>query len=843
MDRVQVKPERGVVGGGGRRGEGRLPGVRPGEALRLQGLVGNAAVARMVVQRVGEKKPLDEVLAGTDAGLLREHRPFGAISVEQGRRICRLVLDHSFLWVGRDEEITLESAWRAMYPYRDSLGEQDWALWKECAEHGAEIKYIPWMNDLRTGFADRVRERAVGNVEANVRAIEGEAKRLGVALDGGPATATAESDAAIAEQKQLAQQIKDAQARLGALRKLNVGYGPPQPGAERDGDNSPVGGSTVPVPKPLVTFDPERPPAARSTPDPAPELGIANYEAVLAVHTELTQVTARILNKNPALYALAARGGTDPLLQQDTNSARKALTAALKDVLANATTTKGDIQSRALDFAEMTPVHRQVLAADSSYQKLFPQKLAADHVQEHAEDAAAGSKLVGLVTLALIVAVEVGSVGTATPVVAAVISLASSTGTAAASWNDWAKLETAAKSTVTDENSVVAQGQADDAMLSALMATAMALVDVYGLGKAARASTQAVKALEAKVADALALKGIARGATVGAKEAIERSVTSLGPAATVRNVGSWQKILSAVGPESAAMGKIVAWRDGVFRSAEEIAMKATGASREELARAALATASGIGQAAVGEALDAVIEIIGGGESTTEGHIGVGGKVAEVSIEAAAASVPKVAARTVQRVVEVVNVPYSELKLATMSSAEFEHVIRYGVASGYFAAHGLPRMTVIDAKLHGGGHGYDGLGVSKQGDLIKLYNLECKHVAGDSNHIPTLGATAFGTQGGLRWSDAKAATLLSADNPFAEETYDALQKAVKRRLGPGIPFSDHALQESLGGALRSAEFNLFLPVWAQTEHIVAQMRGLARSGVKVGTLFRIAPRKR
>ncbi|RLK61374.1 hypothetical protein CLV68_1913 [Actinokineospora cianjurensis] len=841
MDRVRV----GVVGGGsgsvkgGGRAEGRLPRLVPGEALGLQGLVGNAAVSRMVVQRSGEKKPLDEVLVGTDASLLREHRPFGGISLDQGRKICRLVLDHSFLWVGREEEITLESAWRAMSAYRDGLTEQDWALWKECADHGAEVKFIPWMNDLRTGFGDRVRERAAGNVEANTRAIEAEAKRLGIGLNGEP---VAGNDVAIEEQKRLAQQIKDAQARLAALRRLNVGYGPPQPGAQRDGDSSPIGGSPVPVPRPLVTFDPQNPPTTRSVPDPDPALGIANYETVLAVHTELTQTSARILNKNPALYALAARGGTDPLLQQDTNAARNALTAALKDVLSNAAKTKSDIQSRALDFADMTPVHRQVLAADPAYQQLFPQKLAADSVQEHAEDAAAGSKLVGLVTLALIVAVEVGTAGAATPIVA-VISLASSAGTAAASWNEWAKLETAAKSTVTDQNSIVTQEQADDAMLGALVATAAALLDVYGLGKAMRTSTQAVKALESRVADAVALKGIARGATVGAKEAIERSVTSLGPAATVRNVGSWQKIVAAVGPESAAMGKLVAWRDGVFRSAEEIAMKATGASREDLARAALATASGIEQVAAGEALDAVIEIIGGGDAGKEGHIGVGGKEAQLSIESVAARVPKVAARTVQRAVEVVNVPMSELKLATMSSAEFEHIIRYGVASGYFAAYGLPRMTVIDAKLHGGGHGYDGLGVSKQGDLIKLYNLECKHVAGDSTHVPSLGSTAFGTQGGLRWSDAKATTLLSADNPFAEDTYDALQKAVKRRLGPGIPFSDHALQESLGGALRQAEFHLFLPAWAQTEHIVAQMRGLARSGVKVGTLFRIAPRKR
>lgn len=834
----------------------RSPGLVPTTALGLQRLAGNAAVTSLVtppvpvVQREDEKKPLDEVLAGKDPSLLTPHRPFTSISAEQGRKICRLVIDHSFLWVGRDDEKTLESAWRAMAPHQDALTEQDWSLWKECAKHGAEIKYVPWMQDLRTAFADKVREKALRNLDANVKAVEAEAKRLGVGLNGAPEPgATLESSAAVAEQQQLAKALKEVPARLSALRGLNVGYGPPEPGAPRDDKSLPVAGPSDPHLKPVVTFDPEHAPHSRPTPDPNPDLGIANYETVLAVYNETVQTSARILSKNPALYALSARGGTDPLLQQDAAASRRSLATALQDVMDNATTTRKNIESRALSVADMTPVHRSLYASDPAYQKLFPKKLAADYLQEQAADAEAGAKLVSLVTLALIAAVEIGTAGAATPVIGAVISLAASSGTALTSWNEWAKLESAAKSTVSNESSIVNQDQADDAKLNALVATAMALLDVYGAAKVGRvasaASSQAAKAVESRVSDLAKLKGLAQGATAGAKGAIERSVSSLGPATTVRNVGSWQKIASTVGKDSDAMVKLSGWRDTVFKSAEDIALKATGASREDAARAALAVASGLEQAALGEALDAVIEFIGGeGEPSSTGHIGVGGGEKTVPIEAVAARVPQVAARSVQRsMVEVVHVPYSELRLQTMKPAEFEHIIRYGVSSGYFRQYGLPRMTVIDAKLSGGQHGYDGLGVSKAGDAIKLYNLECKHVAGGSVHVPSLHSTAFGTQGGLGWNEAKARSILSAENDFAEDTYDALQKAVKRRLGPGVPFSDHALEQALAGALRGGQFHVFTPVWAQADHLLAQMRGLARSGLPIGKLFRIAPRRR
>lgn len=832
------------------------PGATPRmfDMLRLQRMAGNRAVTNYlgsvpVVQREGPKKPLSEVINGDDPDALKEYRPFSSLGPGELRKICRLVIDKN-TWVGPDDEKTLESAWRAAIGLRDSLGAGDWDLWKECEGYGAEIKLVPWMQEARTTFADHVRTAAVRNVDNNLKAIQDAAKGLGIVLgDEQQPAPTQQNDEAVAHQRALASQIKEAHVKLKALRGIPVGYDPPSWGKAGGGEapGLPPGGIPSEVEAPiLANFDPQSPPFTRATPDPNPVAGIAKYEAVKAIHDEMTAAIGTILNANPVLYALTARGGTDAVIGTDVGAARQQMAKALGAVLVNATETKADIESRSLRFVELTPVHQAVSKSDPQFQGGFTKKLAADYLEEEgAADAAAG-KLVSLLTIALITAVEVASGGTATPVIAAVISLAASAGTTAVSWNDWAKLETAAKSTVSDQNAVVTQEQADTAMLGALISTAAAMIDVYGLGKAVRAasagSQAAVKALEDRVSSAAQLKKAAAGGGAMGKEVLERSVASLGPAATVRSVGSWQKLTSALG-DSTAMTKLSAWRGEAFKKAEQAAAKAAVGKQGEAARAVLAVASGLEQAALGEALDGVIELIGGKGDPEMGHIGVGGTTATLDLDAIA---EQVAARTplsrsLQRsIIEVVEIPFSELKLASMSPGEFERIIRQGTSSGYFAQQGLPRMTVLDAKIHGGGHGYDGLGISKQGNLIQLYNVECKHVTGGSEFAPALSFGSAGTQGGLRWNETKARLLLSAENEFAEQTRADLTRAIRQRV-PG--FNPASLEETLAGALRSSKFYVFTPVWAKTEFLLAQMRGLASSGLGIGKLVRVAPRRR
>ncbi len=819
--------------------------------LQLQRLAGNRAVSARfamqrqapTVQRDDAKKSLDEVLKGTDPDELKPLRPFPALTVKQLRDICRLVIDHNH-WVGPDDEKTLEGAWRAVQGERSLLTESDWKLWAKCEDYGAEIKSVPWMYEAQTTFAEHVRAQALKNVDNNVTAIRDEAKRLGIAVDGAVLPPSQAADEAVVHQRVLATQIQDAHDRLKQLRTIPVGYAPRSWGTR----TSPPGGLPDDVePKKVLTFDPEHAPDSRPETYPDPDKGIASYETIKALHDETTRAIAVVLEANPALYALAARGGADAAVAGSTETVRAQMATALQDVLTNAATSKANIESGSLRWVDMFSVYRAVQRTDPLYQAAFEKKLAEGYIAEEGGADAAAGKALTLLTIALITAAEIASGGTATPVIAAVISLAASGATAAASWDDWAKLETAAKSTVSDKNAIVTQEQADTAQLGALISTAMAIVDVYGVGKAVRAASAAsqgaVKALEGRVSDAARLKELAGTAAVAdGKQLVERSIETLGAATTVRNAGSWQKLTAAIGAESPGMGKLTAWRDTVFKAGEAAAATAAKGAEGEAARAALAVASGISQAALGEAIDAVIEVIDTAGADEQGQIHIHSWSSTLNLDAvidrAAAKHP--IARTVQRdLVKIVHMPISELRLATMNDVEFEQIIRGGVASGYFAQQGLPRMTVLDGKIHGGGHGYDGLGISKQGRLIQLYNLECKHVSKGSVFTPALWTRGPEMQGDLTWSAKKAQVILNGPNPFADETREDIVAAVRRRVGN---VDEHLIEQTLAEALASAKLNVFTTVWAKTEELLAQMHLLGKLGVPLGKLIRVAPRR-
>jgi len=86
------------------------------------------------------------------------------------------------VWVGPDGERTLEEAWKAYRP--PTLTAADYAYWKKCEDRGAEVRYVPWLYELQTTFAERTRDLALRNMEKNGVFIRNEAKRLGLGVDG-----------------------------------------------------------------------------------------------------------------------------------------------------------------------------------------------------------------------------------------------------------------------------------------------------------------------------------------------------------------------------------------------------------------------------------------------------------------------------------------------------------------------------------------------------------------------------------------------------------------------------------------------------------------------------------
>jgi hypothetical protein len=448
---------------------------------------GNRAVARMMVQRT----------------LQEAYRPFPKLTLEQLWHICTIV--NKNLWVGPDDEMTLESAWSAAGDLKDTLNDREWELWKTCEDYGAEIEKVRWLTQLRTRFADKTRGLALHNMDRNAATIKAEGKRLGLAIGGEAAPApTEESDKLVAEQQRAAEQIMKAKEALRGLRTLNVGYHEPSYADPTTPTTSPPGGVDVEPRKPM-TYDPvTRPPRPSEQGD-----GMPSWDTVNGVHQDILKSVSRIANSNPAIYALIATrppdektglGDTDVITGKDLASVRATIGTSFQTLLENIAKTRAAIESRDLGFEDLVPVHERIYATDKDYANRFVKAAAQDYVAEEGSNADKANMLIGAAAIALIAAVEIGTAGAASPVIGALIGLTASTAGAVSSWSQWSTLDTAAKSTVSDDTAVVTKEQADSALLSALIDSATALLDVYGAAKAIKGAAGAAKvaALEAR---------------------------------------------------------------------------------------------------------------------------------------------------------------------------------------------------------------------------------------------------------------------------------------------------------------------------------------------------------
>jgi hypothetical protein len=128
---------------------------------------------------------------------------------------------------------------------------------------------------------------------------------------------------------------------------------------------------------------------------------------------------------------------------------------------------------------------------------------------------------------------------------------------------------------------------------------------------------------------------------------------------------------------------------------------------------------------------------------------------------------------------------SERELDALTDDEFEEVMRTAFRAGHWESEGVPRMSVLELKTSGSGHGLDGVGLRRRSDLVDLYKLEFKQVRTGSIHVPSLDPRAAGTQGGREWAKANIDKLLRSDDPVAFESLDQLTRRLRKYFGPNI----------------------------------------------------------
>jgi hypothetical protein len=168
---------------------------------------------------------------------------------------------------------------------------------------------------------------------------------------------------------------------------------------------------------------------------------------------------------------------------------------------------------------------------------------------------------------------------------------------------------------------------------------------------------------------------------------------------------------------------------------------------------------------------------------------------------------------------------TEAELNLLGGEEFEEVMRAALRGGHWEAEGLPRLSVLEGKITGGNHGFDGIGFRRRGDLVDLYKLEFKQLAEGSSHVVELSTTNMGIQGGRDWAHANVGKLLASDDPVAHETLDALTARLRRYFGNR--YSDELLLEAFQHQIARSPLIVAARAHADLSKLIAQMRGIAK----------------
>ncbi|GAS91534.1 hypothetical protein [Mycolicibacterium brisbanense] len=596
----------------------------PVSLMALQRTAGNLAVSRMlagtsqtqVVQRADEGNPktLDEAIKTGDSGSLKPFRPFPPINSQQLLSICNIVLTNA--WVGPDDESTLEEAWKA-YGHQPSMTQADYDMWKRCEDRGAEIHNVPWMKIMESDFAWATRDLADRNLENNAKHISDEAGRLGVAVDGGaPVAPSAAQDAAMTEQQQLAKRVTDLKESMQNLLKLDVGYaeGPvPVPAPETPTDSAPPAGApgTQEQLRRHFTFKPgEKPPF---TPEGNEQSPMANNDQVQAAYNGLEKAINRILNQNPALYALASIGGDvsgvssgapaaqgQPATQgHSLEEARVQIGGAFTKILDNIKETRANITTQSLGFQHLLPVHEKLYG--SKYPNTFDREFLKAYVVDEKGSEESMKAALGFATMALIIAVEIGTGGAATPVIGALIGAASSSAVAANSWDQALQQGAASKTGFNDDSAVVSKEEANDAETTAALDTAAALLDVFMLGHAAMSGVAA-----ARVAGLMAAEEVTAKLTRLSALSAEERVTVVSQAIERDGVGS---VVARSGQKAEDLLTIVGKDTAAGRSINAF-IAAGGAKSADDVGAALAKLATLAPTDADQALSQGIEVLG-----------------------------------------------------------------------------------------------------------------------------------------------------------------------------------------------------------------------------------------
>ncbi len=545
------------------------PGAPAGAAAamvgRVQRLAGNRAAGAFVSRITDEqlaaradppstesdRSRYDRAIAESDVGPLKEISSWGSFS--QPERIRALSMLSNQGWAGPLDEAAMERIWDSFGEGIRGVAEANFALWEGCIARGAELHSIGAVAALRRQFENDTKQRARDYMARNLTSIHREIDALG--LEASAPTEAVRNDQAdrLAFVQEILGEVRRARSYLDALRRIPVGYDT----LPNYSDMPSFGPDEV-----VVNFDPNARPQRAST-----EEGFASWDESKANWDRVQAVLTGYSSMSPAVHLAIRENRVDALADASPQQARTEMATQLRQTETKISETQPKIDSGDLDWRDLQPIHGQLYAEQGRFYRTIGQGVIGDHEGMQTLLAIGG----GLLSGALFVVAEIASGGLATA--ALVGGLATSAGMAARSWEQWEDLSVAARASTSPETALVSQGQADAALVAAVLDTVFAFVDgfqSYTRGVALLAEGRIARAAQQRSATAI-LAEIGRGvAPANAGEVLARGIGEVGVPEAMRLSGkNAEELLTAVGRDSAAGRQVLVYQELLAREAAE----------------------------------------------------------------------------------------------------------------------------------------------------------------------------------------------------------------------------------------------------------------------------------
>lgn len=564
---------------------------------RVQRLAGNQAAGTFVARITDEQlaAPLeraaetdrsryDRAITLDDVGPLKDIMSWGSFS--QPERIRALSMLSNQGWAGPLDESAMERIWDSFGAGIQGVAEANFALWEGCIARGAELHSIGAVAALRTRFENDTKQRARDYMARNLTSVHGEIEAMGLEASAPNEAVRNDQDDRLAFVQQILVEVGRAQQFAAGLREIPVGYDT----IPNYSDMPSFGPDEV-----VSRFDPNTQPTRAST-----EPGFSSWDAVKTNWDRVQAVLTGYSAMSPTVHLAIRDNRVDALAQASPQQARTEMATQLRETETKIRETQPKIDSGDLDWRDLQPIHGQLYAEQGRFYRTIGQGVIGDHEGMQTLLAIGGGVLSG----ALFVVAEIASGGLAT--VALVGGVATSASMAARSWEQWEDLAVAARASTSPETALVSQGQADAALVAAILDTVFAFLDGFqsvGRGRALFAERGVTRAAQERMG-AAALAEIGRGALPpNAAEVLARGIGEVGVPEAMRLSGkSAEELLTAVGRDSAAGRQVLAYQELLAREGVEAGASGAGAavSRSVGQRVAL-IASGKLQGAAAEA--------------------------------------------------------------------------------------------------------------------------------------------------------------------------------------------------------------------------------------------------